>query len=227
MTGLLLMAASAGWILGRVLRPVPPWRIVAVATALAGAVFFAAAAVGWVLVGPPGQRLLAPAVGLQAAQLAVIAWAASGGRELGLALPAARAWLGALAVGALGIGSSLLWSFGLDLAGFDPGPQAVLRELFGASPAEQAWMALLLAGIAPLLEELLFRGFALPLAVESLGRRAGPVLLALAFTLFHAHAPQALPPILVLALGLGELRLRSGSVWPCVLAHALNNALAT
>jgi membrane protease YdiL (CAAX protease family) len=36
----------------------------------------------------------------------------------------------------------------------------------------------------------------------------------------------ALPNLLLLGLVLAWLRLKSGSLWPAVLAHAVNNALA-
>jgi membrane protease YdiL (CAAX protease family) len=61
-----------------------------------------------------------------------------------------------------------------------------------------------------------------------LGLRWGaiPGLLASALTFAMAHLSLGeLAPLLVLGLGLGWLRLRSGRLAPCVLMHALWNGL--
>jgi membrane protease YdiL (CAAX protease family) len=78
--------------------------------------------------------------------------------------------------------------------------------------------------VAPLGEELLFRG-----AIFGTLARAGGVGLpivgsAALFGLMHltpGHAAAAF----VSGLGLGWMRAVTGSVWPCVVAHALNNLL--
>ena len=79
--------------------------------------------------------------------------------------------------------------------------------------------------IAPLAEELLFRGvllgslwqyFRLPWTAI--------VLSSLAFGWVHAYQPQAVLPMMTMGVVLGYLRLRTGRLWPCVLVHALFNA---
>lgn len=98
-------------------------------------------------------------------------------------------------------------------------------------------LALAVISIGPLVEELLFRGILLTsllrttAGVIARSRYVGAILLSgLLFGL--VHLPDlgffwfAVPNLVFLGLALGWLRLQSGSLWPCVLAHALNNALA-
>ncbi|MDX6534976.1 MAG: protease family protein [Gaiellales bacterium] len=79
-------------------------------------------------------------------------------------------------------------------------------------------LALVILGLlTPLCEELLFRG----LIFAALGRFAvlGSAVL---FALAHG-IPELIPPVLVAGLVLGELRRRTGSLWPGVVAHAVVN----
>ena len=80
--------------------------------------------------------------------------------------------------------------------------------------------------VAPLVEELLFRGFLLPPLARRLGRAGGIALSALLFGLLHMTDPQAVPPLVVLGAVLGWLRLASGSLLPALILHAGNNTLA-
>jgi uncharacterized protein len=81
-------------------------------------------------------------------------------------------------------------------------------------------IALVLLGLlVPLCEELLFRG----LGFAAVHRFAVPVT-ATAFAIAHG-LPALLPPVFVAGLALGELRRRTGSLWPGVAAHASVNLL--
>jgi membrane protease YdiL (CAAX protease family) len=79
--------------------------------------------------------------------------------------------------------------------------------------------------VAPVTEELLFRGVLLQ-ALARYGGLAWPAVLgsALVFGLLHVAQPQAVVPLATMGVILGFLRLRSGLLWPCVLCHALFNA---
>jgi len=78
--------------------------------------------------------------------------------------------------------------------------------------------------IAPLTEELFFRGVLLQ-AVCYHFRQAwlAVAVSALVFGCVHAQ-PQAVLPLLTMGVVLGYLRLRCGALWPCILLHALFNA---
>ncbi len=91
-------------------------------------------------------------------------------------------------------------------------------------------LVLLVVSLGPLVEELLFRGVLLSALLQRWGSIAAIGLSSMAFALAHlpglAWQAYALPDLLVLALALAWLRLRSGSIWPSVVAHGANNLLA-
>jgi membrane protease YdiL (CAAX protease family) len=91
-------------------------------------------------------------------------------------------------------------------------------------PHGREWLAVavalvLLGMLVPLAEELLFRG----LGFAAVPRFAVPVT-ATAFAIAHG-LPALLPPVFVAGLALGELRRRTGSLWPGVAAHVTVNVL--
>jgi len=83
----------------------------------------------------------------------------------------------------------------------------------------------LLAGLAPLVEELVFRGLLFGWIAGRWGGRAAFLVSSLVFAAAHVEPAHA---ILVLPLGLlfGLLRWRTGSLWPSLVAHMANNGLA-
>jgi membrane protease YdiL (CAAX protease family) len=106
-----------------------------------------------------------------------------------------------------------------------------IQQIGGNTPLSlRLPLVLVVVCVGPLVEELLFRGVLL----SALMRRwpvgwavAGSSLL---FALVHLPGLEyqwyALPNLLLLALLLAWLRLRSGSILPAVLAHGVNNLLA-
>jgi membrane protease YdiL (CAAX protease family) len=94
-----------------------------------------------------------------------------------------------------------------------------------AAKLAAAWPLLLVfVVLLPLCEELAFRGFIL----SGLQRRFSPwkavMLSTFLFALYHMNVFQFIPAFL-LGLVLGLLALRTRSIWPGVLLHALHNAL--
>ncbi|HWU75726.1 MAG TPA: CPBP family intramembrane glutamic endopeptidase [Rhodanobacter sp.] len=106
-----------------------------------------------------------------------------------------------------------------------------IRQLGESTPL--GWripLVLVVVTMGPLVEELLFRGVLLSALLQRWGKLAAIGLSSLAFALAHLpgldwHA-FALPDLLLLALALAWLRLRSESIWPGVIAHGANNLLA-
>jgi hypothetical protein len=85
----------------------------------------------------------------------------------------------------------------------------------------------MIAGFAPIAEELFFRGFVFA------GLRSRWSLWPAAITsglIFGAvHAPTGITtvvPLATLGVALCWLYNRTGSLWPCVIAHMINNGLA-
>ena len=99
-----------------------------------------------------------------------------------------------------------------------------------ASPALRIPLALLVVTLGPVVEELLFRGVLLSAAMRHMTPGAAAFMTAALFACVHlpdlGFLWYALPNLLLLGLVLAWLRLKSGSLWPAVLAHAVNNALA-
>jgi membrane protease YdiL (CAAX protease family) len=82
--------------------------------------------------------------------------------------------------------------------------------------------------IAPLAEELFFRGLLFPVMRARFGVAWGVVVTGALFAVVHAvgSPPETLIVLFVLGAGLCLLYLRTGSLLPCVGLHALNNAIA-
>ena len=76
---------------------------------------------------------------------------------------------------------------------------------------------------APVVEELVFRGAIQQLA-RPLGERQAVALQAVLFAVQH-KGPAGMAYALVCGLVLGSIRSRTGSVWPGMLLHTLNNLL--
>ncbi|QVL54510.1 MAG: CPBP family intramembrane metalloprotease [Cyanobium sp. M30B3] len=171
--------------------------------------------------------LMLPPLAILARQLGGIATTPPAGGWLQwqwqpLASALARAFAGLLMVLPLVAVSGWL----IDRLVGDPGGSNPLLELVlqARDPWALAGFGFTAVVLAPLFEETLFRGVLLPV----LGLRWGaiPGLLASALTFAMAHLSLGeLAPLLVLGLGLGWLRLRSGRLAPCVLMHALWNGL--
>ncbi|MEL6347704.1 MAG: CPBP family intramembrane glutamic endopeptidase, partial [Myxococcota bacterium] len=105
--------------------------------------------------------------------------------------------------------------------------QQIATELFLHWPSVEGGLIVLYAVfVAPLVEELLFRGFFLPPLIERLGAWGGIVVTAVLFGLMHLSDPLVVPPLVLLGVALGWLRHRSGSVWTSLALHMLNNGLA-
>jgi hypothetical protein len=81
------------------------------------------------------------------------------------------------------------------------------------------------AGVAPFVEELTYRGLGFAAVRDAHGAAAAVVLTALAFGLAHGLVV-ALPVLTVFGLILAWLRLRTDSVYPTMMLHALFNGIA-
>lgn len=87
--------------------------------------------------------------------------------------------------------------------------------------------AVLIAGVAPIAEELFFRGF----LFSGLRSRMSlwPAALISGLVFGSVHAPSGITtviPLAVLGVAFAWLYDRTGSIWPPIAAHAINNGLA-
>ena len=83
--------------------------------------------------------------------------------------------------------------------------------------------AVVIVTLVPFTEELFYRGLGVR-ALSIFGSVVAVVVSGLVFGLAHGILV-ALPVLGFFGLALAWLRLRTGSVWPCVIAHAAYNAL--
>ena len=94
-------------------------------------------------------------------------------------------------------------------------------------PAHAAAFAasfVVLALVAPFVEEATFRGLGFSL-IEPYGQVLAIVAIGILFGLAHGLV-EALPVLVALGAGLAYLRARSDSLYPCVVVHAVFNAVA-
>lgn len=99
----------------------------------------------------------------------------------------------------------------------------VLLELLEKEFLRMGWASIVVG--APLAEEPLFRGLILGGFIRRYGSTNAIVYSALLFVIFHLNPWQAAAG-LVTGLFLGWLTIRTGSLWPAVCAHLLNNLYA-
>ena len=77
----------------------------------------------------------------------------------------------------------------------------------------------------PFIEEVFFRGFVFAGLWQRLGSTGAIIVSALIFSLFHV-VPGVLIPIFITGVLLAWLYRRTGSLWPSIVAHAGQNAIA-
>ena len=78
--------------------------------------------------------------------------------------------------------------------------------------------------LAPLFEEIIFRGVLLPTLSRDFGIILGIIVSAFIFALAHLSLAE-MPPLFVLGIGLGITRIASGSLLSSVIMHSLWNGL--
>jgi uncharacterized protein len=190
---------------------------------------------------PPGGLEIADTV-LQDAMfvLAAVLFAKVGGRtvrawQFGLQRPGIgwlsprRGWLWAVAMTLVVLFTflvfSVVWAEALNVS-----TKEKLLEQLGAN--EGTGLLLLSAGltcvVAPICEEFLFRGFIFRALCNWRGTWPAAVVTGLIFGAIHAgSAPVVdLMPLAALGFGLCVLYRYTGSLYPCIAAHSLNNSLA-
>jgi len=180
---------------------------------------------------PPGLQIadtFVQDVGFVAAAVLIAGW---GGRQarawqFGLrATPWRRAVVGVLALYAAFVAFSAVWAVALNVHA----KEKVLDQL-GANrnAALLLGAAALTTVVAPICEEFLFRGFIFTALRNWSGPWVAAVLTGVLFGAVHAQsAPVALlVPLGALGFGLCILYWRTGSLYPCIAAHCINNSLA-
>lgn len=110
--------------------------------------------------------------------------------------------------------------------GSDQGPQLIVDFLLRNSGWQaRAAVCMLAVIVAPVTEELIFRGCLYGILRKYLGRTVAILVSAIVFALIHGHVP-SLPGLVVLAVGLALVYERCGSLWAPLSMHAGFNVLS-
>jgi membrane protease YdiL (CAAX protease family) len=179
---------------------------------------------------PPGLEIADTVVQDGAFLLAPVFFAQLGGRAVSawqFGLRPTRAWRAARLV-ALVLGGFLLFSL-IWAAAFHPPKEKLLEQLgTGESTILLLMSAALTCVVAPICEEFLFRGFVFTALRNWRGVWPAAVISGALFGAVHAGSAPAvdLVPLAVLGFGLCLLYRYTGSLYPCIAAHSLNNSLA-
>lgn len=130
----------------------------------------------------------------------------------------------AVAVALVVIGVDVLNSIVLRALGASTDTLAPYRD-FVSSPFLTTMLIIGAVAAAPFGEELYFRGLLLSMFAVRMRRWIAVVVAAVLFTVAHYTTLSAWAPLFVFALMLGWLRLRTGSLYASIVAHALNNVI--
>jgi membrane protease YdiL (CAAX protease family) len=100
-----------------------------------------------------------------------------------------------------------------------------LPDLFGKGFGGFLLAVLVVAIIAPIVEELFFRGFVYASFRQRWGVATAAILSSVLFALFHQD-PFTYIPIVIIGIALALLYENTGSIWPSVMLHSLNNLIS-
>ena len=141
--------------------------------------------------------------------------ASPGGKALGWLF---AAWVAFIAF-------SGIWAAALGVEENDDLPQELGAD---ESTTALVFVAVLVCVAAPIAEELFFRGFCFTALRRWIGVAGGAIATGVIFGAIHAGSADAvfLVPLGVFGALLCVLYHRTGSLLPCIVLHAFNNALA-
>ena len=127
----------------------------------------------------------------------------------------------------LALAVALVMGLAMALGPFLKSDQAPQRELVDLLRGLSGWgptvaMFLVVAGLAPVFEETLFRGFLLPVLARRMPMAWALLASALLFGAIHLQ-PLGLPTLSALGLVLGLAMRRTGSLWTAILVHGCWN----
>jgi membrane protease YdiL (CAAX protease family) len=146
--------------------------------------------------------------------------------KFGLRLPRLRQAVGWTVVAWIGfLTFSFIWAAALGITENDDLPQELGVD---GSTAALVAVAILVCVVAPIAEELFFRGFCFTALRRTLGMLPAAVLTGMIFGAIHLGGTDIkfIAPLMVFGFFLCLLYVWTGSLIPCIVLHALNNALA-
>jgi membrane protease YdiL (CAAX protease family) len=179
---------------------------------------------------PPtiGDPLFAASlIGTVGGHLAVLAWARALGASVALRRPSPRWMLAGVCVGGAGLVVSAVWTEAARRFGYPMADQELVATVLESGPSVgRIATVFFVVAVAPVLEELVFRGYLQTAISARVGAAAGIGMTAVLFGLFHLADPAVVPVLTVIGALLGWVRQRSGSVYPAIAGHLVNNLAA-
>lgn len=119
--------------------------------------------------------------------------------------------------------SLLIIYTGIKIPGFQI--QEKILPVFGQETINLIIAGILIVIIAPILEEIFFRGFLLRTLVNKWGIVLGSIISSALFAILHLQFGNIIP-IFILGLIINWMAIRSKSILPCIFFHIFNNAIA-
>ncbi len=119
--------------------------------------------------------------------------------------------------------SSYLYSYQVHLPGYQP--QESHLPLFGTDLFGYLGATFFIVLVAPVLEEIFFRGFVYRILAKTWSVWFGSIVSAILFALFHFEF-QSFIPLLILGFLLNYNYQKTSSLWTSICFHSLNNAIA-
>jgi membrane protease YdiL (CAAX protease family) len=105
-------------------------------------------------------------------------------------------------------------------------PQDVVQVLQNAeAPRDRIAVMVMALAVAPVAEEIIFRGFLYPTAKRYLGSFAAVALTSVLFAVLHGHPP-SIPALVTLAVCLTLAYEKTGSLIVPMAMHALFNTVS-
>lgn len=117
----------------------------------------------------------------------------------------------------------LFFNLGIGSLGFEK--QSSIFEIFGTDPFGVFIAVVVALLLAPIVEEVFFRGFVLQTLAKRISPFWGVVLTALIFASVHFEF-QSIMPLLILSVVLNIIFVKTKSIWPGILFHVFNNTIS-
>lgn len=138
---------------------------------------------------------------------------------------ALRGIVGGLGAASLAFVAAVCGSLVSEWAGTPPPMHPVIEKIASAPPLETVVLVVSACVVAPVVEEIFFRGFIYPVLRERWGVLAGAAASALAFAAVHPPGLPGKAATFVLGICFALLYERSGTLVAPVVAHALFNGI--
>jgi membrane protease YdiL (CAAX protease family) len=117
----------------------------------------------------------------------------------------------------------LITYFNLNIPGF--GEQQDYLQYFGKDKYSIIISVISVAIVAPIIEELFFRGFIFNSLQKVYSQNTTNLIASLIFACIHLQF-NVIIPLFILGYIIGYIRIKTNSVIPCIIFHIINNSLA-